>query len=110
MRIPAYDKSAHAGQGDRAEDASWEVVNQESEGTVDVVLFEGWCVGFRALENRELERKWKEAVEMVRLEDAEAEGSSTEKKGRMKGRLGRQELKNLKTVNDALKGYDALTE
>ena len=45
MRIPRYDKSAHAGAGDRADVASWPSVR----GPVHVVLFEGWMLGFRPL-------------------------------------------------------------
>ena len=36
--VPVYDKSAHHGQGDRADKCRWRAV----EGAVDVVLFEGW--------------------------------------------------------------------
>ncbi|EFN57470.1 hypothetical protein CHLNCDRAFT_30404 [Chlorella variabilis] len=37
-----YDKSAYSGQGDRADPATWPVAT----GPVDVVLFEGWMLGF----------------------------------------------------------------
>lgn len=45
MRLPAYDKSAHNGQGDRAGEARWQRVRLP----VDVVLFEGWMLGFQPL-------------------------------------------------------------
>lgn len=57
--IPRFDKSCHKGRGDRVDEGEWEVVDAEM---VDVVLFEGWCVGFRALAGREEERM-REAVE-----------------------------------------------
>ena len=41
-RIPRYDKSQHGGRGDRAPEAEWADV----EGPVDVVLLEGWMLGF----------------------------------------------------------------
>jgi D-glycerate 3-kinase len=40
--IPAYDKSAHGGRGDRAPRAACRHV----EGVVDLVIFEGWMLGF----------------------------------------------------------------
>lgn len=40
--IPRYDKSAYSGKGDRADAASW----PQAQGPVDVVLFEGWMLGF----------------------------------------------------------------
>lgn len=40
--IPAYDKSAHAGRGDRAPEATWRRVS----GPVDVLVLEGWMLGF----------------------------------------------------------------
>ena len=40
--IPRYDKSAHEGRGDRAPRESWRAVG----GEVDLILFEGWMLGF----------------------------------------------------------------
>ncbi|KAL4425715.1 hypothetical protein ABPG75_009731 [Micractinium tetrahymenae] len=45
--IPRYDKSAFSGQGDRADPAAWPSV----AGPVDVVLFEGWMLGFAPVED-----------------------------------------------------------
>jgi D-glycerate 3-kinase len=42
MRVPAYDKSAHAGRGDRAPESDW----REVTGPLDLVLVEGWMLGF----------------------------------------------------------------
>ncbi|KAK7509273.1 putative Uridine/cytidine kinase [Phyllosticta citriasiana] len=95
--IPVYDKSAFNGAGDRAPKAQWEVVN-EGEERVDFVLFEGWCVGFRALEDDDLKKKWIEAKNK-----AERDGEA------YKGRLGRMRLEHVKFVNDKLKEYDELT-
>ncbi|KAJ3217426.1 hypothetical protein HDU67_008009 [Dinochytrium kinnereticum] len=44
--IPKYIKSMHAGLGDRAGRGEWSEVSLP----VSVVLFEGWCVGFRPLD------------------------------------------------------------
>lgn len=42
MQVPRYNKSAFAGAGDTAERAQWPAVT----GTLDVILFEGWMLGF----------------------------------------------------------------
>lgn len=42
LKVPRYDKSAYDGKGDRADEASWPVI----KGPLDVVLFEGWMLGF----------------------------------------------------------------
>jgi D-glycerate 3-kinase len=40
--VPTYDKSAHAGRGDRAPEAAWRRV----EGPLDLLIVEGWMLGF----------------------------------------------------------------
>jgi D-glycerate 3-kinase len=40
--VPAYDKSAHGGRGDRAPRSAWRRVS----GPVDVLVVEGWMLGF----------------------------------------------------------------
>jgi D-glycerate 3-kinase len=40
--LPRYDKSAHEGQGDRSAAAAWPQVR----GPLEVVLLEGWMLGF----------------------------------------------------------------
>lgn len=42
VSVPAYDKSAHGGRGDRAPEAQWRRVM----GPFDLVLVEGWMLGF----------------------------------------------------------------
>ena len=96
-KIPQYNKAAFSGQGDRVPEAEWEEVNGPGQKKISVVLFEGWCVGFRPLKDTELEAKWKDAV--------------TEKEsGQYKGRLGHNRFEDVKAINEALKGYDQLTD
>lgn len=45
IALVRYDKSSHSGRGDRAHESAW----QQVKGKVDVVLFEGWMLGFRPL-------------------------------------------------------------
>lgn len=42
VRVPVYDKSAHEGRGDRAPEAEW----REVDGPLDLVVVEGWMLGF----------------------------------------------------------------
>ncbi|WFD21813.1 glycerate 3-kinase [Malassezia equina] len=42
VSVPVYDKSAHGGEGDRAP------ALRALPYPLDVVLFEGWCLGFRS--------------------------------------------------------------
>ncbi len=50
--LPSFDKSLFDGEGDRA--VSGAVVRPP----VDVVLFEGWCVGFYPIPHEEVERRF----------------------------------------------------
>ncbi|EQC37944.1 hypothetical protein SDRG_04961 [Saprolegnia diclina VS20] len=42
--VPRYDKSAFEGRGDRAPQDAW----QHHTGPLDVLVIEGWCLGFEA--------------------------------------------------------------
>ncbi|MCJ1335561.1 hypothetical protein MMC09_000833 [Bachmanniomyces sp. S44760] len=107
-RIPSFDKSAHQGKGDREDAANWLVVNQgrkegekesKANGRIDVVILEGWCVGFRALGKETVTKKWMDAV---RERDRDPE--------RYQGRLAYVDLQNVLDIDKALEQYDHLTE
>lgn len=102
VRIPSYDKSAHHGKGDRVDEAKWNVVNRPGDAPIDVVIFEGWCVGFRPLANAEIEQKWRHAVEA----DTQLLNSGKPPSGR----LGSNSLESALFVNNALRSYDELTD
>ena len=91
--MPAYDKSAFNGKGDRVDVSQWRVVNRSGKSSISVVIFEGWCVGFRALKTRDVETKWG---------DAKQRGEE--------GRLHKQRLQDVEFLNEALRGYDVLTD
>lgn len=99
IRIPSYDKSMHNGKGDRLPETEWRVINSTGEKPVEVVIFEGWCVGFRSLSHRDVEGKWKSSRE-----------GASKVAGEVGSRLARQTLENVLFVNDALQRYDELTE
>lgn len=96
-KIPSYDKSAYNGQGDRIPECNWKVANQKGQPVTKVVILEGWCVGFRAVSRPELERKWTKTVKQ-------------REQGVYHGRLGWNKRADVEFVNEALKGYDELTD
>jgi len=49
-RVPVYDKSAHGGRGDRAPEDTWRTVT----GPLDLVVLEGWMLGFAPVEEPSL--------------------------------------------------------
>lgn len=53
LRIPSFDKSQFNGEGDRAPVSEWHSVSRKP----DVVVFEGWCVGFQPLSKSAVEEK-----------------------------------------------------
>lgn len=98
-RIPQFDKAAFSGQGDRVSESEWEEVNTDPSSPVRVVLFEGWCLGFRALDAKTLVYRHSAAVEA-------AKGSSHTSP--YQGRLGKNTLENVAAINAALERYDEL--
>ncbi|KAG8758297.1 hypothetical protein FRC14_000355 [Serendipita sp. 396] len=52
--IPVYDKAMHNGLGDRLPVSQWTSVS----GPVDVVIVEGWCMGFYPITESELAARW----------------------------------------------------
>ncbi|ORY00662.1 putative Uridine/cytidine kinase [Clohesyomyces aquaticus] len=93
VKIPVYDKSQFNGQGDRADESTWEEVNRSGDSSIDVVVFEGWCVGFRPLSDSDVEEKWNKA--------RHGPLGTTQ--------LGKHRLQDLLFVNAALRGHDTLT-
>ena len=72
------------------------MVNAPDEPKVRIVLLEGWCIGFKALSDGELRRRW----ESARAQEAA---------GVYDGRLAFASLCNISVVNAALKEYDEIT-
>ncbi|KAI9684419.1 MAG: hypothetical protein M1829_002229 [Trizodia sp. TS-e1964] len=83
-RIPRYDKSLFAGAGDRTAPSAWPSINPPA---VDLVLLEGWSLGFRALPAPALQAKYAAS-----------------------GALRAHRLDDLEAVNGYLQGYDFLTD
>ena len=86
--VPQYDKSAYSGLGDRAPESSWTVVNNNQPprpNPIQVVLLEGWCVGFRPLPPAEVEAKWSSPNSIT---------------------LHNHKLAHLQFINEQLRNYD----
>lgn len=88
-QIPQYDKAAYSGLGDRVPSSQWTTINGPDQPSVEVVIFEGWCVGFRSLDEGEVVRKWEDA------------NSRT---------LRQHPLEHLLFVNEKLRAYDVITD
>ncbi|EON98905.1 putative d-glycerate 3-kinase protein [Phaeoacremonium minimum UCRPA7] len=86
--VPQYDKSQFSGLGDRVPESQWTPINGPGQKPVQVVIFEGWCVGFRATSEAAIEAKWRAP-------------SRT---------LHGHKLEHLYFVNEQLKGYDVVTD
>ena len=82
--IPSYDKSKFDGNGDRVPSSEWTI----AQPPFDVILFEGWCLGFQAISSEEVARK-----------------HATSKHP---GTLRQHELEHLLYVNEKLKHYSQL--
>jgi len=65
-KIPKYDKSAKGGKGDRAPEKDWRVIDSK----VDLVIFEGWMLGFHQLPEKSLDRALRIPNEMLGAYDA----------------------------------------
>lgn len=96
-RIPRFDKSAYSGQGDRMNESSWTEVNRKGERSIELVIVEGWCTGFKPLLTHELEKKWREAV--IQMESDSYDG-----------RIGYLKLADVQLINDNLSKYEQLTK
>ncbi|EXJ58149.1 hypothetical protein A1O7_05573 [Cladophialophora yegresii CBS 114405] len=99
-KIPQYNKAAFSGQGDRVPETEWAEVNTDASHPVRVVLFEGWCVGFRPLSPEVLQQKHAAAVEALKTATPQSP---------YRGRLGHNTLSSVTTINEALRQYDEIT-
>lgn len=65
-RIPVYDKSAHGGRGDRAPESEFRTI----DGRLDLVIVEGWMLGFRPLDPGALAPELRAPNEMLAAYEA----------------------------------------
>lgn len=89
VTIPIFDKSLHDGWGDRAANGIG------VHGPLDVVIFEGWCIGFSPIPPKELhetwETEWKLEVQRLCIQE--------------RGSLAQLDVKHVEKANEMLEGY-----
>ncbi|PTB45715.1 uncharacterized protein TrAFT101_001149 [Trichoderma asperellum] len=87
--LPQYDKALFSGQGDRLPPSSWKPINQSNSNVpLQVIILEGWCVGFRPISPSAISAK-------------HAAPSRT---------LRQHRLEHLLAINEKLKEYDQVTD
>lgn len=59
VSVPSFDKSLFWGDGDRLPEHMWRRI--KNQPPIQVLIFEGWCLGFRPLTGNELKRRWDDA-------------------------------------------------
>jgi D-glycerate 3-kinase len=89
--IPSFDKSKFNGEGGRAPKETWQRIPAGTQ--IDVVIFEGWCVGFKPLDETVVRQKWDEGL---RQEAGEGYPTKT---------LKEHALEHLLGVNEKLRQY-----
>ena len=82
--VPTYDKSKFDGHGDRVPSSEWVI----AQPPFDIILFEGWCLGFQAISR----------VDVASKQAAE----------KYPGTLSRHALEDLQFINEKLKWYSPL--
>ncbi|KAI0976402.1 P-loop containing nucleoside triphosphate hydrolase protein [Xylaria arbuscula] len=87
VALPSFDKSRFNGEGDRVPESEWEIV--PADPPLDVIIFEGWCVGFSSLSEGDLKAKWSIARDS---------GSDTV--------LGTHPFEHIKLLNENLQRYN----
>ncbi|KAI0359620.1 P-loop containing nucleoside triphosphate hydrolase protein [Trametes cingulata] len=84
LELPSFDKSAFDGEGDRAPHGAVD------RPPIDVVLFEGWCVGFYPISREQLERRYVQPVKGLGDDFLQRKG---------------YRLEDIADVNERLKNY-----
>ncbi|KAI1125087.1 P-loop containing nucleoside triphosphate hydrolase protein [Nemania abortiva] len=102
VALPRFDKSRFNGEGDRVPENEWEMV--PSEPPLDVLIFEGWCVGFQSLSDADLEARWSAARDTA---SSSINSDSVERAPIASTTvLATYSLEDIKLLNDNLKRYN----
>ena len=92
VELPQFDKSLFAGEGDRLPVGDDRIIVVEQPPPLDIVIVEGWCVGFHPISEDDLFSRW----------------NGIWKTERKKLGLGEEEmgkLEDVKAINRKLKDY-----
>jgi D-glycerate 3-kinase len=91
VELPQFDKSLFAGEGDRLPEGDDRIV-VEQPPPLDIVIVEGWCVGFHPISEDELLGRWTGVWKIER-----------KKLGLGEEEMGK--LEDVKAINYKLKDY-----
>ncbi|CAM1501334.1 Fc.00g104960.m01.CDS01 [Cosmosporella sp. VM-42] len=97
VSVPAFDKSSYNGEGDRIPNDRWRYIPQPP--AIDVLIFEGWCIGFQPLASDVLKTKW----ELAKKKTMPSPGSTLSKFPLQT--LGSFDLEHLQDINFNLQAY-----
>ncbi|KAK6503468.1 hypothetical protein TWF481_008485 [Arthrobotrys musiformis] len=97
--FPVFDKSKFGGEGDRLPKAEWH--RSEPGEVVDVLVFEGWCMGFQALPDTTLRAAWEEARAAVAAASTDAADIKLPIRT-----IANHELEHLAFINERLGEYN----
>lgn len=98
IHVPSFDKSKFDGEGDRVPQAQWRYVPRPPP--IDVLIFEGWCVGFQALTEAQVVDKWERVRAHPRAQLTPAQTRYPTET------LGEFALEHLQAVNGNLRAYN----
>ena len=98
VEVPSFDKSKFNGEGDRVPRNQWRHVSNQPP--VDIIIFEGWCVGFQAITPDQVRQKWEQAREQSQSEPSTAESQMPIRT------IGNLKLEHLLVVNSKLRVYN----
>ncbi|KAK1976274.1 P-loop containing nucleoside triphosphate hydrolase protein [Colletotrichum cereale] len=96
IKWPAFDKSLFGGEGGRVPVQQWETVPRSPR--LEVLIFEGWCLGFQPLPDAAVEDKWLKAKQQTSIDNLENPQLSTTT-------LASHSLDHLLLVNKNLQRY-----
>ncbi|KAF5659003.1 ATP-binding pantothenate kinase [Fusarium heterosporum] len=94
VKWPTYDKSLHSGQGGRVPIEDWEEVALGQD--LDVLIFEGWALGFQPLSEEQVTKKW---------ERAKVSETKQSEDWALTNTLATHDLSHLLLINENLKRY-----
>lgn len=98
VHLPCFDKSLHAGQGDRAPSTT------SVCAPLDVVIVEGWCMGFVAHNPAELGRRYRQLLSTSSA-SASSSSPSLPSQSSSPSYTARHPLESLLEINERLRGY-----
>jgi D-glycerate 3-kinase len=100
---PSFDKSRFNGEGDRMPEENWEC--RPKHPMLKVLIFEGWCVGFKPLANEDVESKWANVRSRWAEEKVVTDANHAGDYEKCVNTLSLHKLSDIITINDNLRRY-----